>query len=129
MIKSILLGVVGSLVFLLTFVKSIFFRKVRLRLLEGQALYNEIRKRGRNFILQEEYTDSNILPKVFLSLTFFRWMFLFVSVEERILQAGMSGTDNVMVITFFRWNYKRLLFHLEKTREVNTSIPVFIMKP
>jgi len=124
--KSIFLWLGGSVAAVLIAVRSLFVITVRLREQHGVILLDLINKRGRKFVLRTEWYNGDF-PKEMSAVCFIERIFMLYRTEERMLRAGFKGTDLVVRVTLFRWNFSKFIKVLEEnTLTTDGEVNVFL---
>ena len=130
MIKDVLLWVGGSIAAILLFVRGIFLRRIRLGTRQTSALLDVLRKHGRYFVLSGEDLQDDKIPAEFAAICHMGRMSFYLTVEERILQAGFTGTDTVVRVAIPRWQLKRFLATVSAAQAgLNQEVPVYVLAP
>ena len=111
--KGILAWLAGSVLTVFVVIKSFFVVTVRLRQQHGVILLDLINKTGKKFILHTEWYNSDF-PKEMRAVCFVKGILMLYYMEERLLRAGFEGTDSIVRITLFRWNFSKLINLLER---------------
>lgn len=128
MIKDVLLWVGGSVAAILLFVRGIFLRRVRLGTRQASALLDALRKRGRCFVLSGEDLQAEKIPTEFSAICWMDRMALYLTVQERVLQAGFTGTDTVVSVVIPRWQMRRFLAAVSAAQAgLNQEVPVYVL--
>lgn len=107
--KNIWLWISGTVLGVFAFVKFILFRTIRIETEFASILYDRIRNEGKYFVLNEELSISDRLPREFSALCWLKGILFKFTVNERILRAGDRSTDSVSTVTIFRWRHGFLI--------------------
>ena len=128
MFKSLWLWVIGSVVGFFAVMRSLAFRSVRINKEMATALFEQVQRDGRTFILHEEIT-SHKLPTIYDALCWLGGVMPFrLRIEERMLRAGFTGTDSVTTVTALRWKIGKILAGID-TRSKDDTVGVYLLKP
>ena len=86
-----------------------------------------------NWEISKEFIhDGTKHPHTYNGLFYIHSMWIWMSIEERLLNAGFKGVDVICKIKLLRWNRKKLeklLSGLMSSDENKANIPVFYMDP
>ena len=118
--------VIASLATVTLILRSVLFKRLRLRNENAAELLRLVREGGKAWVMEEELTEDPV-PRVFTSLCWVNWTPFYLRVEERILRAGFSGTDTVIALLAFRFRYKSLIEAIRKPK-IETDIPVSMVQ-
>lgn len=130
MIKDILMWVGGSIAAILLFIRGILLRRVRLGTRQASALLDALRKRGHCFVLSGEDLQAEKIPTEFSAVCLMDRLAFHLSVQERVLQAGFTGTDTVVCVILPRWQMKRLMAAVNSAQAgLNQEVPVYVLAP
>jgi len=92
----------------------------------GLVLFDLITREGRKFIIRTEWYNGDF-PKEMSAMCLVRRIPMLYRSEERLLRAGHVGTDTVVRVTVFRWNFSRLIKVLEEySTSVEDEVSVFL---
>lgn len=109
LLRSAWLWISGAILGALALARFLFVRTVRIEKEFASVLYDMVREEGRYFVLDEELSVSDRLPRVFTAYCAVRGLWMKFSVVERMLRAGWQGTDSIAEITIPRWHFKKLV--------------------
>ena len=127
-VKVIFITIVGFLTTYFLLIRSLIIYKIRFKGRDASILLDLIKKEGKLFIIEEEMGDD-VLPKVFTSVCKIGGVIMYFRIEERILQAGFSGTDSVVVATLLRSKVDELKSLIKKSEKKVEDIPIYILQP
>ena len=125
-LKSKLVWLTGSFVFIIAIIKSLVVCQIRLRSQHGHGLYDRIQKDAKKLVLNQEWYNGE-LPKEYNAICFIKRILLLIDIKERVLQAGADGTDIIIYVTCLRWNVNKLLKIIKESEKnsenrINVSI-------
>ena len=120
--------VTGLLLSSWVFIRSIVFYSLRLRSKQAMLLLELLKKRGHQFILEEELADR-VLPKIYSACCFMHGTVFWLKIEERMMQAGFAGTDAVALLYLPRWSVKKFKIMLNLPDEDVDDINIYILQP
>ena len=118
--KALFVWIGGSIAGVFLLVRSLFVVSVRLRAQHGTVLFELINKKGKMFILQTEWYDSDF-PKEMSAICLLEGILMTFRTEERLLRAGYASTDRVVRVTIFRWNFSKLIKVIQKNTILKES--------
>lgn len=107
--------------------RSLFIAQIRTRGKYVTILYELLLKEGKNLILYDEIGDV-ALPISFISFSIVRGIPLYFNISERVLRAGLTGTDTIASITIFRWQKRKLIKLLEDNIVKDDAVPVYLLQ-
>jgi len=106
---TILLAITGIISQFFVF-KYLVVRKIRLNTRQFKLLYFAIKDSKKSFIMSEEFIyDTTQLPKIFSGIFKIKklpWFYL--TMEERINQAGYTSTTDICEIHIPRWGFNKI---------------------
>lgn len=127
-----LLGLFGGLTSLFVFIKYVLLVKFRINNNLFKPLY-DIGRTEKQWVLYDELVDSKY-PEAYRAICCFKDApYFYIDRQERMLQAGSSGTDNTCTVTCFRFSKKKTVAYLKKVMSdiqvENVGIPVELITP
>ena len=126
--RTLFVWIGGSIAGVFLFLRSIVILSVRLRSQHGIVLFELICRRGKKFVLQTEWYDEDF-PKEMTAICSIEGIPIVFHTEERMLRAGMSGTDTVVRVTLFRWNFSKLIRLIkENTIVKENEVNIFLAR-
>jgi hypothetical protein len=127
--KNVWVWASGFAITALIFIRGLLIYKIRLTKSDATFLYDALIEKGKYFSTQEEISDER-LPKIFSAYCRMNKLLFHLSLSERMLQAGMSGTDTVADVMFLRFQrnrFKTLIYGLRKSQIDSSEINVNIL--
>lgn len=125
--KSIIAWITGSLATVFLIFRSLFVFNARLKQRDATFLIKRIRETRLKFIFTEEITD-NPIPTLFNVVAWLGFP-VWLNVEERILQAGYSGTDSPAIASVLRLHRKKFINLVLSSQTEDDSISTYILRP
>lgn len=126
--KSIWIWFMGSLVAIGAFFRAIIFYRLRLGGRLAANIYELVRSEGRAFVFEEELTTAAV-PKVFTALCLLDGRAFSLRISERMMKAGMQGTQSVIETTVFRWDVQWLKHRITSLKVDTGTLPIYILQP
>lgn len=127
---NIWLWISGAIAAMIAFCRKtivqILFSQTRFRDQDGSILYDLVIEKGKEFLLYKEEGSKNQLPREYRGLCYLKRMIFSISITERMLRAGFSGTDSVFTCTCLRWHRKKILRLIEESRINDESVNVYL---
>lgn len=117
MFRSVWLWISGAVLGAFALIRYVFVRTVRIEKEFASILYDLIQSKGRSFVLLEEISTSDRLPREFSALCLVRGLLMKFIITERMLRAGWESTDSVATVTTLRWQVRRLVKILTEREE------------
>lgn len=110
-------------------IRSFIIYKVRLDGFIATNFFDLIKKCGKLYTLSEEYIKFG-MPRQYDAYGIYEGIPFVFNIEERLLRAGIEGTDRVIIISFFRFQKKKMIKILDECNEkAREDIPIFILRP
>lgn len=127
--NNIWLYITGSLATIWLMARSLIVSKIRLRSAEANTIIKLINDGGKKFVIHEELSLNNSIPRLFTALCKLDEFYFYISVEERFLRAGNKSVDIVMHIHIPRWKRKAFISHIIENSIRKEKIPIYLLHP
>ena len=119
----------ASLLTLFAIIRGVVLASIRLRREHGEFLYRLICSDGKRFEINSEWYKDEI-PMEARLICLVHGIPMIFNIQERMMRAGMAGTDSICNILLLRWQKKKLVNLVKQCdKTIGNRIPVFILQP